>query len=90
MRFTDQYRLCPASEPLTEECFKNLPLKFAGPPKLRHADGTETEFRPTYVTEGTTPAGSTWAMNPIPVCARAVCARAAQITVCRCTDLSHR
>ena len=68
VRLTDQYRLCPASEPLTEECFQKLPLKFGGPPKLRHVDGTETEFRPTYVTEGTTPPGSTWAMNPIPVC----------------------
>ena len=24
------YRLCPASEPLTEECFQRHPLKFAG------------------------------------------------------------
>ena len=41
-------------------------MKFAGKPKLRHNDGTETVFEPTYVAEGTTPAGSVWAMNPIP------------------------
>lgn len=54
------YRLCPASEPLTEACFRKMPLNFTGPPKLRHNDGTETAFRPAYVSEGTTPAGSTW------------------------------
>jgi hypothetical protein len=27
----DQYRLCPANSPLTEECFQKMPLKFAEP-----------------------------------------------------------
>ena len=60
-----QYRIAKADEPLTEAAFQKTPLKFAGTPKLRHTDGTETPFPPTYVTEGTTPAGSTWAMNPV-------------------------
>ena len=60
-----QYRIAKADAPLTEAAFQKTPLKFAGTPKLRHTDGTETPFPPTYVTEGTTPAGSTWAMNPV-------------------------
>ena len=61
-----QYRLAPADGPLTEAAFQKLPLKFAAGAKLRHNDGTETPYSPTYVTEGTSPQGSTWAMNPIP------------------------
>eukprot|EP00041_Stephanoeca_diplocostata_P027268 m.748566 g.748566 ORF g.748566 m.748566 type:complete len:340 (-) comp23148_c0_seq65:724-1743(-) len=61
-----QYRLCPASEPLTEECFQKMPLEFTGMPSLRWTDGTRTWFEGVYVSEGTTPKGSTWAQNPIP------------------------
>jgi hypothetical protein len=63
-----QYRLCPAADALTEECFQRHPLKFAtGLQKLRYTDGSETKyFNGTYVSEGTIPKGSTWAMNPIP------------------------
>ena len=57
-----QYRLAPADGPLTEAVFQKLPLKFAAGAKLRHNDGTETLYRPTYVTVGTSPVGSTWAM----------------------------
>jgi hypothetical protein len=31
----DQYRLCPANSPLTEECFQKMPLKFAEPAEHR-------------------------------------------------------
>jgi len=61
-----QYRLCPTSEPLTEECFQKTPLPFTGMQSFRWADGVEIYFNGTYVSEGTTPPGSMWAMNPIP------------------------
>lgn len=61
-----QYRLCPASEPLTEECFKKTPLAFSGQPRLKWNDGTSAPFKGVYVTVGTSPPGSAWAMNPIP------------------------
>jgi hypothetical protein len=64
-----QYRLCPKSEELTEECFQKMPLPFAtATQKLRWANGTEVEINASLVSEGTTPLGSTWARNPIPAC----------------------
>lgn len=35
-------------------------------PSLRWNDGKELWFKGTYITEGTYPTGSMWAMNPIP------------------------
>jgi len=61
-----QYRLCPASEPLTEACLQRTPLAFAGKPRLRWNNGSEAVYTGVYVTEGTSPKGSAWAMNPIP------------------------
>ena len=61
-----QYRLCPQSSNLTEECFQKMPLDFVGQQGFVWADGTDFWFNGTYVTEGTIPAGSKWAMNPIP------------------------
>jgi hypothetical protein len=63
-----QYRLCPSSSPLTEECFFKRPLQFVGSQKLRWGGvhGEELEVNGTYVSEGTLPEGSTWAKNPIP------------------------
>lgn len=60
------YRLCPASEQLTEACFQQLPLNFTGMPSLRWNDGRELWYKGTYVSEGTHPPGSMWARNPIP------------------------
>merc|ERR1712050_99334 len=60
------YRLCPAEANLTEECFQQTPLSFTGMPSFRWNDGKELFFKGTYISEGTTPAGSMWAMNPIP------------------------
>lgn len=60
------YRLCPASEDLTEACFQKLPLNFTGMPSLRWNDGKEMWYKGTYVSEGTHPPGSMWARNPIP------------------------
>merc|ERR1712166_1199560 len=64
-----QYRLCPANEEPTEECFQRTPLPFAGKThKLRFDNGTEVEIPATYATEGVEPAGSMWAKLPIPAC----------------------
>merc|ERR1719181_2553423 len=62
-----QYRLCPASEPLTEACFQKMPLEFVREKHaLRWNNGTTYPIRGVFVDEGTVPAGSTWARNPIP------------------------
>lgn len=61
-----QYRLCPKSQPLTEECFQKLPLEFTGLQSFLWGDGTQVYFQGTYVSEGVVPPGAAWAMNPIP------------------------
>jgi len=63
-----QYRLCPAGETLDEECFRRTPLEFVGKQSLRWGgvNGTQIWFDGTYLSEGTTPEGSTWVTNPIP------------------------
>lgn len=62
-----QYRLCPASEELNEECFMRTPVPFASTTVqiLEMLDAT-LEINGTYVSKGTRPEGSTWAMNPLP------------------------
>ena len=62
-----QYRLCKASETLTEECMQRTPLAFAGKSYLRYNDGsTGPLFEGVDVSTGTRPTGSTWRMNPVP------------------------
>ena len=64
------YRLCPASEPLTEACFQRHSLDFVGMSSLRWngTGGRQMWFKGTYVAgDLTTPKGSMWAKNPIPV-----------------------
>jgi len=61
-----QYRLCPKGESLTEECFQKTPLKFVGQQTFKWANGETLSYDGTYVSEGTSPKDSTWAMNPIP------------------------
>merc|ERR1711915_15432 len=61
-----QYRLCPKGENLTEACFQKNPLNFVGLQSFVWGDGTQIFFQGTYVSVGTTPKGSTWAMNPVP------------------------
>ena len=62
-----QWRIAPASGPLTEATFQKTPLPFEGKSSLRWGGktGKQMYFDATYVSEGTTPAGSTWAMNPL-------------------------
>ena len=61
-----QYRLCPLSSNLTEECFQETPVPFAGDSSLMLGNGTIVKLNSTFVSEGTLPVGSTWQMNPIP------------------------
>ena len=60
------YRLAPADGPLTEDNFNKIPLPFVGEQMFRWGGTTTLNFTGTYVNEGTTPAGSTWARNPVP------------------------
>jgi len=62
-----QYRLCPLSEELTEECFQKHPLDFdTDKQMLQWNNGTRLPIKGTFLKEGVFPEGSTWAMNPIP------------------------
>lgn len=65
------YRLCPANETLTEECFQRTPLEFDRTKQvlkwnngtLQYPMGDKAIFVDGNVTY---PRGSTWARNPIP------------------------
>lgn len=63
------FRLCKkeGKGSCTEEAdFLKLPyLQFVST-KLRWQDGTEENITGTYITDGTYPKGSMWAMNPLP------------------------
>ena len=64
-----QYRLCKKDAPggLTEACFQQLPLPFDRTKQaLLWNNGTRLPLRGLFVDEGTSPAGSTWARNPVP------------------------
>ena len=61
-----QYRLCPSKAVLNEECFRALPLPFTEEMVLMWGDGSTMAIKGTYLREGTVPAGSVWAMNPLP------------------------
>jgi hypothetical protein len=52
----------------SQEVFRQIPLDFVGQQTLRWGgvNGTSISFNATYVTEGTTPPGSMWSVNPIP------------------------
>eukprot|EP00040_Diaphanoeca_grandis_P003277 m.24470 g.24470 ORF g.24470 m.24470 type:complete len:363 (-) comp14616_c0_seq1:138-1226(-) len=67
------YNLCPASEPLTEDCFARTPLQFVdNTSTLRYiyvndtTNKTETMIEATRFSTGTLPVGSMWTKNPIP------------------------
>ena len=72
-----QYRLCPSSEYLTEDCMKKLPLQFVGRTYLEYRNGSR-ELIPsifaysngTGVFDGAPPGPGAWARNPIPVSQR--------------------
>ena len=66
------YRLCPANENATEECFNRHHLKFASNVsyiQMGQRSDNRTTFKATRVSTGTFPAGSEWTKNPVPPCA---------------------
>ena len=64
------YRLCPAGEPLTEECFMRHHLEFdTGAQGIVYkgmGGGAWVAVAGEFVTEGTHPPGSMWAKLPVP------------------------
>merc|ERR1711879_816395 len=59
----------PVSPDVNEACFQKNQLKFATASSwIEWPNGSRLEFPLTKVTEGTYPAGSEWARNPIPSC----------------------
>merc|ERR1712060_569374 len=66
-----QYRLCPSSEPLTEECFQRHPLEFDRTKQTLKWNNGTLEYpmgsKAIFVDgDAVKPKGSTWARNPIP------------------------
>ncbi|CAE7916846.1 unnamed protein product, partial [Symbiodinium sp. KB8] len=74
------YRLCPKNSNITEECFQKHVLQFAGDKQwIQYGNVTQMgeligpelprlELPRQVIKEGTHPAGSEWARNPIPSC----------------------
>ncbi len=63
------YRLCKADRALTEECFQETPVAFAGRTYIEWSNGTRLDIsgHARFLTsEFNRPANSTWAMNPLP------------------------
>lgn len=67
-----QYRLCPKSKAMSDECFEANVLKFASDMSgIRYEDGSgkaDVAVPALDVSEGTLPKGSTWRRVPIPAC----------------------
>ena len=61
-----QYRICAASQPLSEECFQQTPLNFTQRSWLEFRNGSRLQITGTYLSTGTTPPNSTWALLPLP------------------------
>ena len=62
-----QFRLCPLGPELTEACFQETPMPFAGNSKMMMSNGTMLSLNSTFVSDGTLPLGGTWQMLPIPM-----------------------
>ena len=64
------YRMCRnVPGEVNEECFQRNVLRFADKAHtIRYTDGREVSTPMTRVSEGTFPAGSEWARNPLPEC----------------------
>lgn len=63
------YRLCPADQPLTEECFQANHLEFVQEKQalvLNNGSRVPISDKSVYVSEGTSPPGSTWTRIPLP------------------------
>ena len=51
---------------MNEQCFRDHHLEFAGKTFLEFGNGTRIPIQGRFLSNGTTPAGSQWAMNPLP------------------------
>ena len=63
------YRLCPADQPLTEACFQSNHLEFVQEKQallFRNGSRLPIPQHSVYVSEGTSPEGSTWTRVAIP------------------------
>eukprot|EP00656_Telonema_subtile_P019305 TRINITY_DN20579_c0_g1_i3.p2 TRINITY_DN20579_c0_g1~~TRINITY_DN20579_c0_g1_i3.p2 ORF type:complete len:210 (-),score=52.90 TRINITY_DN20579_c0_g1_i3:351-980(-) len=61
------YRLCPADQPLTEACFQAHQLDFVQDQQaIMDRQHNKVMIPGTFVSEGTFPEGSMWAMIPLP------------------------
>jgi hypothetical protein len=60
------YRVCPLASELTEGCFQRHPIPFAKQTFLEFGNGTRIQIEGRFLSNGTQPAGSQWAMNPLP------------------------
>eukprot|EP01049_Picozoa_sp_SAG25_P012359 SAG25_NODE_1660_length_2591_cov_1.648876_3_plen_116_part_00 len=68
------YRLCPATERLSEACLQSHQLFFVREEhSLVDRHNKVTPVNGTFVTEGTHPPGSEWARIPIPSVALGAC-----------------
>lgn len=64
------WRLCPAHGTVSEECFQQQVLRFAGDTQfLQHRNGSRWEIPSVKVSHGTFPLGSEWIRVPYPGCA---------------------
>ena len=64
-----QYRLCPKSSKLSEECFQANPVAFASSSTIIRKKSSASVIVPaTDLSKGTKPAGSTWRRLPFPAC----------------------
>lgn len=91
------YRICPnVPGTITEECFQQNSLKFAGDVQwLHHINGSRFEIPRVTLSQGTFPYGSEWARLPFPECAAKPCSD--DPLVCQknhgmvdiCTDLAY-
>ena len=67
-----QYRLCPTSKAMSEDCFEANVLEFASDTNwIRYEDGSgkaDVAVPAIDVSEGTLPKGSTWRRVPVPAC----------------------
>ena len=64
-----QYRLCPKSSTLSEECFQANPVAFASSSTtIRRANGAAVSVPATDLSKGTKPNGSTRRRLPFPAC----------------------
>lgn len=51
---------------MTEACFQQTPLNFTRRTWLEFRNGSRLEITGTYLSSGTTPPNSTWALVPLP------------------------